>query len=38
VSILALACIAVSLPALFLTPLITRPSPPPPQSLAARRV
>ena len=37
VSFNALACIAFSLPALFLTPLITRPSPPPPESQAARR-
>jgi predicted MFS family arabinose efflux permease len=37
VSYLALACIAVTLPTLFLTPLVTRPSPPPPESLAARR-
>ena len=28
----ALACIAISLPVLFLTPLVTRPSPPPPES------
>ena len=30
----ALACIAICLPALFLTPLITRPSDPPPQTVA----
>ena len=28
----ALACIVISLPVLFLTPLVTRPSPPPPES------
>ena len=33
----ALACIAISLPALFLTPLITRPSQPPPQSASQMR-
>ena len=32
VTLSALACIAISLPALFLTPLITRPSQPPPQT------
>ena len=32
ITLLALSCIAVSLPALFLTPLITRPSDPPPQT------
>ena len=32
----ALACIALSLPALFLTPLVTRPSPPPPASARPR--
>ncbi len=34
VTLNALACIAISLPALFLTPLITRPSQPPPQTVA----
>ena len=37
VTLNALACIALSLPALFLTPLATRPSPPPPQSAAPER-
>ncbi len=32
VTLSALACIAVSLPALFLTPLVTRPSDPPPET------
>ncbi len=32
VTLNAVACIAVSLPALFLTPLVTRPSQPPPQT------
>ncbi len=34
ITVNALACIAISLPALFLTPLITRPSDPPPQTVA----
>ena len=34
VTLNALACIAISLPALLLTPLITRPSDPPPQTVA----
>lgn len=34
VTLNALACIAISLPALFLTPLVTRPSEPPPQTVA----
>ena len=33
----ALACIALSLPALFLTPLVTRPSPPPAESATPAR-
>ena len=37
VTLSALACIAISLPALFLTPLITRPSPPTPQSTVPAR-
>ena len=34
VTLNALVCIAISLPALFLTPLISRPSDPPPQTVA----
>lgn len=34
VTLSALACIAISLPALFFTPLVTRPSQPPPESRA----
>ena len=34
VTLNALACIAISLPALFLTPLVSRPSDPPPQTVA----
>ncbi len=37
VTLNALAAIAISLPALFLTPLITRPSPPTPQSAVQAR-
>ena len=33
VTLNALVCIAISLPALFLTPLISRPSDPPPQTV-----
>ena len=33
VTLSALACIAICLPALFLTPLVTRPSDPPPQTV-----
>ena len=37
VTLNALACIAISLPALFLTPLVSRPSDPPPQTAARPR-
>ena len=37
VTLNALVCIAISLPALFLTPLISRPSDPPPQTVARPR-
>ena len=37
VTLNALACIAISLPALFLTPLVSRPSDPPPQTVARPR-